>query len=91
LGGLAGVGVSLLLQRVINEAVSAPPSADGPGMGPGMFLPVDLSNLQGGLVVIEPELIGFGLALATGVGLLAGLYPALRAARMNTVTALKTE
>jgi putative ABC transport system permease protein len=91
LGGLAGVGVSLLLQRVINEAVSVPPSADGSGMGPGMFLPVDLSNLQGGLIVIEPELIGFGLALATGVGLLAGLYPALRAARMNTVTALKTE
>ncbi len=91
LGGLSGVGVSLLLQRIINEAVSTPPPTDGSGMGPGMFLPVDLSNLQGGLVVIEPELIVFGMALATGVGLLAGLYPSLRAARMNTVAALKTE
>lgn len=90
LGGLSGVGVSLLLQRVINEAVSTAAST-GSGPGPGMFLPVDLNNLQGGLVIIEPELIAFGLALATGVGLLAGLYPALRAARMNTVTALKTE
>jgi ABC-type antimicrobial peptide transport system permease subunit len=31
------------------------------------------------------------VGLATGVGIVAGLLPALRAARMTTVVALKTE
>jgi ABC-type antimicrobial peptide transport system permease subunit len=31
------------------------------------------------------------LALATAVGILAGFFPALRAARMTPVMALKTE
>jgi putative ABC transport system permease protein len=91
-GGLAGVGISLAIGQLINESIAnAPAPEPGAGGGPGMFLPVDLSNLQGGLVVIQPELILFGLALATVVGTLAGLYPAYRAARMTTVIALKTD
>jgi putative ABC transport system permease protein len=92
-GGLAGVGVSLAIGRLINESIANAPTPE-PGTGGGgvgMFLPVDLSNLQGGLVVIQPELILFALGLATAVGTLAGLYPAYRAARMTTVVALKTD
>jgi putative ABC transport system permease protein len=90
IGGLGGIGVSLTLQQIINEAIANAPPPDQ-NSGGAMFLPVDLSNLQGGLVVIQPELIAFALILATSVGIFAGLYPALRAARMTTVNALKTD
>jgi ABC-type antimicrobial peptide transport system permease subunit len=56
-----------------------------------MFLPLDPSQIGGNLIVIPPELSLFALVLATSVGLGAGLYPALRAARMPPVIALKTE
>lgn len=88
-GGLAGLSVSLLIQNLVNQAIANAPRGDGSG---GMsFLPIDLNNFSGELVVIPLELMLFGLGLATTVGLLAGFYPSLRAARMTTVTALKTD
>lgn len=88
-GGAAGIGASLLIQNVVNEAIRSAPAGDGGG---GMiFLPVDTSQLSSGLVIIPTELALFALLLATAVGVVAGLYPALRAARMTTVVALKTE
>lgn len=86
-GGIAGMGVSLILQRLINEAVRSAPQ----GQGGAIFLPVDPNQLGDGLVIIPPELALFTLGLATLVGIAAGLLPALRAARMTTVVALKTE
>jgi putative ABC transport system permease protein len=89
-GGATGVGASLLIQNVINEAIRSAPASQGGGV---MFLPLDTSQLgsSGGLIVIPTELALFALLLATGVGIFAGFYPALRAARMTTVVALKTE
>ncbi len=87
-GGLAGIAVAYGLQNLVNSALANAPQEQQGGM---MFLPVDVSQLGGELMVIPPELALFALALATSVGVLAGLYPSLRAARMTTVTALKTE
>lgn len=87
-GGLAGIGASLVIQNLINQAVQNAPVEQGSGF---IFLPVDPSQLGAGLVIIPTELALFALVLATGVGIVAGLYPALRAARMTTVVALKTE
>lgn len=88
-GGLAGVGLSYFLQNLINEAVRNIP-ADGGGGGI-MFLPFDPAQIGGNLVVIPSELAIGAVLLATAVGIGAGLYPALRAARMLPVVALKAE
>jgi putative ABC transport system permease protein len=89
LGGLTGLGISYVIQNLINQAVRNLPQGEGGG---GItFLPVDVSQIGGNLVVIPTDLALFALALATLVGVSAGLFPALRAARMTTVLALKSE
>lgn len=86
-GGAAGVTLSLMLQRLINEAIANAPQ-DGAGIN---FLPLDPSQIGDQLIIIPTELGIAAIALATLVGLSAGLFPALRAARLSPVVALKTE
>ncbi len=86
-GGLAGVGLSLILQNVINQAMLNI-SSEGGGGG---FLPLDPSQIGGNLVVIPTELIVAAIILAVMVGVVAGFYPAMRAAQLPPVTALKQE
>jgi putative ABC transport system permease protein len=91
-GGLSGVGLSLFLQNVINEALRNAPAPNPDGAGGGMmFLPFDTSQIGGNLFVIPPELSLFAVALATLVGVGAGLYPAWRASHLPPVIALKSE
>lgn len=86
-GGAAGVGLSFFIQNLVNTALQNAPQGEG-GIS---FLPIDPTQLQGNLFVIPPELTLFAVLLATGVGIGAGLLPALRAARMLPVLALKSE
>ncbi|GAB4555885.1 MAG: ABC transporter permease [Anaerolineae bacterium] len=86
-GGLSGVAVALVLQDVVNRAVQNVPS-DSPVTS---FLPLDPSKIGGNLMIIPSELIVFSLVLATCVGLVAGFFPALRAANLPPVIALKSE
>jgi putative ABC transport system permease protein len=86
-GGAVAVGLSLFLGNAINQAILNMPTSQN-GIN---FLPVDPSQIGGNLMVIPPELSIFAVALATLVGLGAGLLPALRAARMPPVIALKQE
>lgn len=88
-GGMSGVGVAMVLQNAINSALANAPT--DPSGGGAMFLPIDPAQLNGNLMVIPPELSLFAITLATIVGLLAGTLPALRAARMPPVLALKSE
>jgi putative ABC transport system permease protein len=86
-GGLAGVGLSLFLRNVINNALRTAPS-DSSAL---RYLPFDTSQIGGNLIIIPSELSLLALVLATSVGLCAGLYPAMRAARLEPVIALKQE
>jgi putative ABC transport system permease protein len=92
-GGALGVLVSYVAGEAINTGIAnlARQAAESGQGGGGMFLPVDISQLGAGLVIIPTELALFGLGLATSVGVIAGLLPAFRAARMTTVVALKTD
>ncbi|MBC8100291.1 MAG: ABC transporter permease [Armatimonadetes bacterium] len=87
-GGAAGVGVAILLQNLANQAIANLPQGESGGIS---FLPIDPAQIGGNLFVIPPELGLFALCLATLVGISAGLYPALRAAKLPPVIALKSE
>ncbi len=86
LGGLCGAGLSLALQRAINNTVSAASPTDTVA-----YLPFEPSQLQSDLIAIPAGFLGFALVIATVVGLLSGFWPALRAARMPPVAALRHE
>jgi putative ABC transport system permease protein len=90
-GGATGVGLSYFLQHLINSALASAGAPDPNQPSIANFLPFDTSKIGGQLFVIKPELAVFALVLATAVGLGAGLYPALRAARLPPVIALKSE
>jgi putative ABC transport system permease protein len=89
-GGAAGVGLSYFLQNLANTAIRNLPTGDGGGGA--MFLPINPELFRtADLLVIPPELTAFAIVLATAVGVVSGLLPALRAARMTPVLALKSE
>lgn len=91
-GGAAGIALSVFLQNLVNQALANLPQGDpNSGGGVGIFLPIDPNQIGGQLFVIPPELMLFALILATAVGIGAGLYPSLRAARLQPVIALKME
>lgn len=82
LGGIGGVILAWLISSVINTLASSQLSGYG-GMG-----------MMGGgsLATVTPWWLPiFSILFATLVGLLSGLYPALNAAMMVPVTALKYE
>lgn len=81
-GGVFGVGIGWAIGQVIQLVVAnmVLGSADRP---PGEPVP--------SIVVTPVWLMGFTLVFATLVGVVSGIYPALRAAGMKPLRALRTE
>ena len=68
LGGVAGVGVAVVMIRVLADAL---PPGSGPLLSPSSFV------------------VGFAFSVTAGV--LAGIYPAMQAAKLDPIEALRYE
>ncbi len=77
LGGLIGIFVGFIASGFISEI--------------GVKVLVTGMRTQTSLTVITPELILFGLAFSTFIGILSGILPARRAANLQPVEALRYE
>jgi putative ABC transport system permease protein len=87
IGGIVGVAVAFLLGNRINDAILNSQIEGSSQLG---FLPINMTMIEGGeLIIIPSNLALLAIVIATGVGLLSGLLPAWRAARMSPVDALK--
>ena len=81
-GGIGGVALAWALAQVVNVLAAGYLASQAAQMG---------GQSTGQAAYIAPWLPLFALAFSTLVGLLSGLYPALRAATMIPVLALKYE
>ncbi|MBN1373010.1 MAG: ABC transporter permease [Anaerolineaceae bacterium] len=82
IGGLGGIGLAWLAAQLVNVLAAAYLESQAAQMG---------GNAAGPAAYIAPWLPIFALLFSTLVGLISGLYPALRAATMIPVLALKYE
>ena len=78
LGGIVGVILGWGLGVILNAVIS--------NYFKSQQVPIDAP-----FFVVTPELVIAALAFATFVGVIAGLYPAFRAARLNPLAALRHE
>lgn len=60
------------------------------GVAVGALVTVAYAASQGWTWVVPPLALGGGLAAALAIGAVAGLHPALRAARMSPTEALRS-
>lgn len=104
-GGITGVLTGSALSSIIPSLLTslfaqggqAPPAAAGPRQGQQGFgsqmggSPFGGSATMSYTPVIAPEIIALSLLIAVAVSVVAGLYPAWRASRMEPIKALRYE
>jgi len=85
IGGILGTITGMLLSFLLSGGLGGM-RVGAPMMGGGRA-----SSSMGFTPVITPNLVTFSLLFPIGISILAGLYPAWRASRLNIVLALKYE
>ena len=86
-----GARRSTILAQFLTEAVLLCLIGGIVGVGGGISISEVLVEKFGWKVIVSPDSIVLGVAVAAGVGVIAGMWPAWRAARMDPVVALSHE
>jgi len=81
---------SILLQFVI-EALLMSIAGGFVGIALGLFSAKLLASWGGLPFIISPIAVGGGLSVSTGIGVIFGLYPALKGSRLDPVDAMRYE
>lgn len=79
------IGVQFLGESVLLSALGG-----AAGIGLGALATAIYASTQGWMVVVPLVSVGGGVAIALALGALAGLYPAVRAARLAPAAALRS-
>ncbi len=87
-GTLTGIGLSFLLGGGLPFGGGRPAGGEGAGPGGPSQSALGATSFS---PVFSANLMVFSLVFPVAIAVLAGFYPAWRASKMNTVTALKYE
>ncbi len=78
-------------RQFLTEALTLATAGGIAGTLLGVAATYSYSAVQGWRVIIPPVAIGGGIAAAVVIGAVAGIYPAIRAARMSPTEALRSD
>jgi putative ABC transport system permease protein len=87
---LGATGLNIMAQFLV-ESVVVTILGGVLGLGLGVGFTAAMSTLLQQPVVMTPRIMALGLFFAVGVGIFFGFYPAVRAARLNPIEALRYE
>jgi putative ABC transport system permease protein len=87
---LGATGLNIMAQFLV-ESVVVTIFGGLLGLGLGVGFTAAMSTLIQQPVVMTPRIMGIGLVFAVSVGIFFGFYPAIRAARLNPIEALRYE
>jgi putative ABC transport system permease protein len=86
-----GARRSDILRQFLAESVTLALAGGGLGVAVGILISLVVASLSSVPVVIRIWSVVLALSVASTIGVLSGIYPASRAARMDPVTALRTD
>src|SRR5467141_1518630 len=86
-----GARRSDILRQFLVEATTLATVGAAAGVGVGIALAAAVAALTPLPAAVAPWSIVVGVVLGAGVGIVAGVYPASRAARLDPITALRAE